>query len=66
MAITQPDISPDPIAVSPREAAKLLGVSVPTMYEILMSGQVRSVKAGTRRLVSVASLRAYVDGAGAA
>lgn len=63
MAFTPPDAPTEPIATSPREAARLLGVSVPTMYELLMSGRVRSIKVGNRRLVSVASLREFVDGA---
>lgn len=56
----RPDLG-DRLAVSPREAARLLGVSVPTIYELLGSGRVHSVKVGTRRLVSVAALRAFVD-----
>ncbi len=54
----------DRIAVSPREAARLLSVSVPTMYELLNSGRVPSVKVGHRRLVSVAGLHALVNPGG--
>jgi excisionase family DNA binding protein len=51
-----------PLAVSPREAAVLVGVSVPTLYGMLHAGNVHSVTVGRRRLVSVRSLRAFVDG----
>lgn len=50
------------LAVSPAEAAELLGVSRPTVYLLLDTGIIRSVKCGTRRLISVASLEAYIDG----
>ena len=63
------DISPSetpgplaPLAVSPRAAAQLASVSVPTMYSMLLDGRVRSVKVGARRLVSVRSLRTFIDG----
>ncbi|HTV11391.1 MAG TPA: helix-turn-helix domain-containing protein [Acidimicrobiales bacterium] len=56
------DPGPDAIACSVARAAGLLEVSRPTMYQLLMSGKVHSVKVGARRLVSVASLRAFVDG----
>ena len=51
-----------PLAVSPRQAAVLVGVSVPTLYSMLHDGRVHSIVAGRRRLVSVASLRALIDG----
>lgn len=54
----------EPIACSPARGAHLLGISRPTMYELLMSGKVRSIKVGARRLVSVASLKAFMDGEG--
>jgi excisionase family DNA binding protein len=56
----------DAIACSPAEGARRIGVSKPTMYGLLMSGKVRSVKVGSRRLVSIASLRAFIDGDGQA
>lgn len=48
------------IAVSPREAARLLSVSVPTFYELLNSGRIPSVKVGARRLISVAALHEFM------
>ena len=52
---------PDRLAVSPREAAQLLGVSVPTIYELLSAGRIPSTKVGARRLISTAALRALLD-----
>ncbi len=61
-AATETPEALSPLAVSPRQAARLLQVSVPTMYGLLHTGRVHSVVAGRRRLVSVASLRALIDG----
>lgn len=53
----------DRIAVSPREAADLLGVSHMTVYELINSGRLPSVKVGARRLIAVSALRALVESA---
>jgi excisionase family DNA binding protein len=51
----------EPIAVGPRQAAALLGVSIPTIYKLLNSGDLPSVSAGTRRLIAVSALRAFME-----
>lgn len=51
----------EPIAVSATEAARLLGVSRPTLYELMGREDFPSFKLGNRRLVSVAGLRAWVE-----
>ena len=52
----------DRIAVSPMEAAAMLGVSKPTVYQILNRDDCRAAfKVGTRTLVSVSALREWVD-----
>ena len=38
------------------EPATMLGVGRSTIYELLETGRVRSVKVGTRRLVPIAAL----------
>lgn len=60
MSSTDAEIG-DRIAVSPREGASLLGISVPTMYELLNSGRVASVKVGARRLIPTAALHALME-----
>lgn len=55
------DVLDRQLAVSPRQAAQLLGVSVPTIYELLNSGRLPSVKVGARRLIATSQLRAIVE-----
>jgi len=50
------------IGVSIQEAAKMLGISKPHFYPLMKEGKVRTVKVGRRTLVSVQSLRDFVDG----
>lgn len=50
----------DRIAVSPREAARLLQMSVPLLYGLLNSGRLPSVKVGSRRLISVRALHQFM------
>ncbi len=44
------------------EAAEALRLSRRTVYELIRSGRLRTVKIGTRRLVPVAAVREYVGG----
>ena len=43
-------------SVRPTEAARLLGVSRETVYVLMRSGQLRSVRLGGARLIPVAAL----------
>ena len=54
----------EPLAVDVAEAARLAGLSRSKMYELIMAGAVKSAKVGARRLVPLASLRAWVDAQG--
>jgi excisionase family DNA binding protein len=49
-----------PLAVSPAEAGRLVGVGRTTIYAAISSGELRSVKIGTRRLVAVDALREWL------
>lgn len=50
------------LTISPAEAAILLGVSKPTIYQILNRDDCRAAfKVGTRTLVSVSALREWVN-----
>ena len=51
----------DPLAVSAAEAARLLGVSRPTLYMLLNREDFPSFRVGSRVLVSVAGLQAWIE-----
>jgi excisionase family DNA binding protein len=58
---TQIDGTLDPISVDIRGACRLTGIGRSKLYELLISGEVPSVKVGKRRVVPVAGLRAWLD-----
>ena len=49
-----------PLAVSPAECARLLGISRPKVYDLINQGDFPSFKLGSRTLISVAGLRAWI------
>lgn len=51
-----------PLAVSPGEAARLIGLGRTKLYEALTSGVLPSFRIGTRRLIRVADLEAWFEG----
>lgn len=59
------DAASDPVtgslALSPRQAARSLGVSPQTLYNLLNAGRIRSVKVGRRRLIPVAELARFLQ-----
>jgi excisionase family DNA binding protein len=56
----------DPILYRVDEAAAALRLSRSAIYELIRSGQLRTVKQGRRRLVPVAALAEYVASLGGA
>lgn len=50
----------EPLAVSAAEAARLLGVSRPTVYTLLNRADFPSFKVGNRTLISAEGLREWV------
>ncbi|QDP95084.1 helix-turn-helix domain-containing protein [Microlunatus elymi] len=50
------------LAYRVEEAADAVGVSKSQIYELIRSGQLRTVKLGRRRLVPVQALADYIDG----
>lgn len=48
------------IAVSPNEAARLCSIGRTTLYAALSSGDLKSVKIGTRRLITLEALRDWL------
>jgi excisionase family DNA binding protein len=55
-----------PLLYRVEEAAEALRLSRAMVYEIIRSGELRTVKIGTRRLVPVAALGEYIDTLGSA
>lgn len=51
---------PEPVAVSAAEAARLLGVSRPTVYQLMNQENFPAFKVGARTLISVEGLRRWV------
>jgi len=49
------------IAVSPNEAARLCSIGRTTLYAALSSGELKSVKIGTRRLITIDAIRAWLQ-----
>lgn len=50
-----------PLSVSIDEAARLIGVGRSTMFALLDSGEIRSVKVGARRLVPRRALEEFLS-----
>jgi excisionase family DNA binding protein len=50
------------IGVSIPQAAKMLDIGKPLMSNLVKTGQIRAVKLGKRVVVSVQSLREFIDG----
>lgn len=48
------------LAVPPNEAARLCSIGRTTLYAALSSGELRSVKIGTRRLIMIDALRDWL------
>lgn len=59
MAAEQERLIP-PVLYRVEEAAEALRMSRSLIYELIRSGQLRTVKVGRRRLVSVRALEEYV------
>ncbi len=49
-----------PLAVAPAEGARLAGVGRTKFYEALSSGAIPSFKFGTRRLIRVSAIEAWL------
>lgn len=55
------DIDPERLAFSTAEAAKTLGIGRATIYELIRSGELSSVKIGSRRLIRRQALEDLLD-----
>ena len=52
--------APTPLLWSPTEASIRLGISRATLYELLASGQLASLKIGARRLIPDSEVRRFI------
>jgi excisionase family DNA binding protein len=52
---------PDPLLLSPGQAANALGISRTTLYGLLMSGVLPSVSVGRLRRIKASDLDAYIS-----
>ena len=52
---------PEPRAVGTTDAARLLGISRPTLYQLLNRADFPSFRVGSRVLISVAGLQEWID-----
>jgi len=57
--------APRPRMTSIKDAAVMLGVSIPTVYRMIQGGHLEAIKVGRRNLVRLRSLEA-ITGEGAA
>jgi excisionase family DNA binding protein len=55
------DQSAGPLLVTPEEAAKSLSICRTKIYELLRSGELRSVQIGSSRPIAVTDLEVYVQ-----
>jgi excisionase family DNA binding protein len=50
----------DKLLYRPKEAAQALGIGRATLYDLMRSGRIRSVKDGGMRFITLDALRDYV------
>jgi excisionase family DNA binding protein len=57
---TPPEPDVEPLAVKLPVAAKMLGIGITAMKQLIHSGRIRSIKLGTTRLIAVADLKKFL------
>lgn len=50
-----------PLTVSVEAARKMLGIGITKAYELLNSGELRSIKLGRKRLILVTSIHELIE-----
>lgn len=56
----QPKAAVEPLLVRVEEAARLLSLSRSTIYEMMDTGELTSIRRGTARRIPVAALREWI------
>lgn len=59
--VREAETADQPLLVTVQEAARLLGIGRTTMFELIGSGGIKSIRLGRRRLISRRSLETFVD-----
>jgi excisionase family DNA binding protein len=49
-------------ALSPREAERTLGISHATLYRLIKAGRLKTIKLGTRTIITVEAIDALLSG----
>lgn len=49
------------LAVSPAEAARMAGIGRTKLYQLMGAGEIASLKLGSRRLIRVSEIEAFLD-----
>lgn len=49
------------LAVSPAEAARMAGIGRTKLYELMSTNEIISMKLGSRRLIRVSEIEAFLD-----
>ena len=62
MTVPMIDVVMEPLAVSIRDAAKLIGISERSIAQLVADGEIPSFKHGGRRLIDVNEIRRWVAG----
>ena len=58
--VSDPRVEMQPLLLRPEDAARVLGVSRSTVFDLIRSGRLRSVKIGHLRRVSATALADFV------
>jgi excisionase family DNA binding protein len=58
--VSDPRVEMQPLLLRPEDAARVLGVSRSTVFDLIRSGRLRSVKIGHLRRVSATALAEFV------
>lgn len=51
----------DPLLVSVQQAARMLGIGRTSIYQLINSGELQTMKLGRRRLITIESLRRVTE-----
>ena len=60
-AVDQPDTATTKLLLSPAEAARVLGIGRTTLFHLLGTGAIASVRIGSLRRIPIVAIDAYVD-----